>query len=242
MDVPDCRQEMADGLRVNINQVVANGDGGDLGTRIERDDVSVEPAEGGGAICGDRWDQVIWYGEEKGDIGVQEGANDGWVGIFKTERAELQGINGSGNAVRWYWWRWRQVSGGRSVRGGVGRRVGDTNGGEGDCEREETENEERKSEGDEGEEAGKHGGWFLQFAREGERDGVVRTAQCKGEMRGLRRRHNPHRVSISYAALEWRDGFWVVPLAAAQAVWIHCGWVHIAIACPSAGEYIMVRY
>lgn len=148
VDVPDRRKEMIDGLWRDIDEVVADGDGGDVDARVEGDDVDVEPVDGVGAIGGYRGDQMIGDGEENGDIGVQEGSNDIWVRILEAERVEVEGMNGGGNVVR---------RGCVGVIGG-GRRVGDADAWEGgDCW-EKREMVQRESEGDGYENAGKHGG------------------------------------------------------------------------------------
>lgn len=78
MDVTLGAEEDVPGGRVSIsNGVTPDGDCCDECAWIKRDNVSVEPEGGGGAIAGDGMEEGVWNGKEEGDISVEEGSDDG---------------------------------------------------------------------------------------------------------------------------------------------------------------------
>lgn len=73
MNVPDCRQEERGKFR--RNGVVADGDHGDHGTRVERKNVSVQPAESKRTVGGKRKEEGVWNGEKKRGVSEREGTD-----------------------------------------------------------------------------------------------------------------------------------------------------------------------
>lgn len=121
--VPDCGDEEGGVARGGLEEIVANGDGGDPGARVEGDYVEVEPAESDGAVGCDGWDQGVWDGEEERGVGVGKGACEGWVWVEDTEGGEFEGRESDGYLVRWLF------GVGLGGGGGGGSAVSDAEGG-----------------------------------------------------------------------------------------------------------------
>ena len=98
---------------VFVEEVVADGDGGDFGARVEWDDVEVEPAERDGAVGGDGRDQGVGDCEEERGVCVGEGAGESWVWVEDSEGGEFESGEGGGDLVRR---RWLGGGGGGGVR------------------------------------------------------------------------------------------------------------------------------
>ena len=116
VDVSDGGEEAGGEVRgggVFVEEVVADGDGGDFGARVEWDDVEVEPAERDGAVGGDGRDQGVGDCEEERGVCVGEGAGESWVWVEYSEGGEFESGEGGRDLVRR---RWLGGGGGGGVR------------------------------------------------------------------------------------------------------------------------------
>ena len=116
VDVSDGGEEAGGEVRgggVFVEEVVADGDGGDFGARVEWDDVEVEPAERDGAVGGDGRDQGVGDCEEERGVCVGEGAGESRVWVEDSEGGEFESGEGGGDLVRR---RWLGGGGGGGVR------------------------------------------------------------------------------------------------------------------------------
>lgn len=87
-----------------------------MGAGVEGEHVRVEPEGGGGAVGGEGLNEVVGDGKEEGDVGVREGADSGWGGVYESDGGNAAGLEGGHHVLRW-----RKV--------GIGGVVGDTEGG-----------------------------------------------------------------------------------------------------------------
>lgn len=82
------------------DDVVSDGDDGDLRARVEREDVAVAPAHREGAVRGEEGDEGVGDGEEDGDVGVGEGADHRGVRVEESNGRDLHGDDLRGDSVR----------------------------------------------------------------------------------------------------------------------------------------------
>ena len=90
MNVTNSKNQKVGGGNIALGEdIISDGNGGDVRARIERNDVVVDPEGGGGAVAGDGRNERIRDDEEERDVSVGESSDDVRIGDREADGGDL---------------------------------------------------------------------------------------------------------------------------------------------------------